>query len=263
MSEASVSSPVDPPPKPLRRHWRAGLSNLYQFLFGKGGLDCAFEAMFALAGPTIQREFDRFAADATGQRLLAERPRRDLNALLGDEDALSAMPKGSFADAYVEYMSQVGMGSSDDFLAAAGVEEKGARFGWSEDQIWFVRRMANSHDLFHVLAGYGRDIIGEVGVDAYTAGQIPLVPLRFLLAYLYMLKPSSPIAWPRFIYRCFRHGRSTPNLACVDYESIFELPLAEARRVAGVISADEAHPRGLPLPGKALLRIQTNIEGTS
>jgi len=36
---------------------------------------------------------------------------------------------------------------------------------------------ANSHDLFHVVAGYDRDVTGEVGVIAYTARQIPLLPL--------------------------------------------------------------------------------------
>ena len=141
--------------------------------------------MFALAGPTVGKEFERFAAHPTGQRLLAERPRRDLNALLADHERLATMPAGSFAAAYVDYMGGAGMGSSDYFLAAANLEEKAARFGWTEEQCWFVRRMANSHDLFHVLSGYDRTILGEIGVDAFTAGQIPLVPLKLLLAYLF------------------------------------------------------------------------------
>lgn len=245
----------------LRRQWRHGLVSLYRFIRGTGGLASAFEAMFALAGPTVQREFDRFAADPLGQRLLAERPRRELNQTLADRASLAAMPKGSFADAYLTYMGGQGMGSADYFLAAADLDEKGARFGWSEDQLWFVRRMSNSHDLFHVVSGYGRDIIGEVGVDAYTAGQIPLLPLRLLLLYFFFLKPSSPISWTRYVYRAFRHGRRTPSLACVDYESIFELPLAEARSVIGVMSMEEAHPDGLPIAGKWLRRIEQNISG--
>ena len=64
--------------------------------------------MFALAGPTVQKEFDRFAKDPVGKRLLAERPRRDLNELLSDRAALATMPKGSFADAYLIYMGAEG-----------------------------------------------------------------------------------------------------------------------------------------------------------
>ena len=80
--------------------------------------------------------------------------------------------------------------------------------------------MANSHDLFHIVAGYDRDITGEVGVVAYTAGQIPLLPLRMLLPYFFLLKPSEPIRWSRYVRDAYRHGRDTPSLACVDYERL-------------------------------------------
>jgi ubiquinone biosynthesis protein Coq4 len=158
-------------------------------------------------------------------------------------------------------MGGQGMASADYFLEAAKLEEKGARFGWTEDQLWFVRRMSNSHDLFHVVSGYDRSIIGEIGVDAYTAGQIPLLPLRLLLAYFFCLKPSSPIAWTRFVIRAFRHGRQTPSLACVDYEAIMALPLDEARRRMGVPSMEEAHPTGFPTLGKTLRRLERNLTG--
>jgi ubiquinone biosynthesis protein COQ4 len=249
------------PARRLRRQWRTGLSNLYRFVKGTGGLESAFEAMFALAGPTVEREFDRFARDPVGEKLLAERPRRDLNRLLADREALAAMPKGSFADAYLVYMGGQGMGSADYFLVAAGLEEKAARFGWSDDQLWFVRRMSNSHDLFHVVSGYDRDIIGEIGVDSFTAGQIPLLPLRLLLLYFFFLKPSSPFGWTRFVLRAFRHGQQTPSLACVDYEALFALPLDEARRRIGVMSLTAAHPGGFPARGKLLRRLERNLVG--
>ena len=154
--------------------------------------------------------------------LLAERPRRDLNALLSDREALAAMPVGSFADAYLRYLGGEDMGSAQYFLEAADLDEKARRFGWNEDQLWFVKRMANSHDLFHVITGYDRDVQGEVGIVAYTTGQIPLLPLRLLLAYLLVLKPPSrspgrascgdrivtaapPLRWPAWRTRiCFR-----------------------------------------------------------
>ena len=260
MSDATIPAPAPDPTGRLRRSWRVGLPSLVRFLAGGGrGLESAFEGMFALAGPTVQREFERFARDEFGQRLLAERPRRDLNAFLGDRATLAAMPKGSLADAYLDYMGGQGMGSADAFVQAAGLEEKAARFGWTDDQLWFVRRMANSHDLFHVIAGYGRDIIGEIGVNSYTAGQIPLLPLKFLLAYQALLKPSRPIEWLGFVRRAYRHGKLSPNLACVDYEAMFPLPLAEARRRIGVQSAQEAHPDGIPSPARTLLRIEGNL----
>jgi ubiquinone biosynthesis protein COQ4 len=244
-----------------RRDWSSGLSSLLRFIRGRGGLEDAFEGMLALAGPTVEREFQAFAAHPTGRAMLDERPRRELVRFLADRERLRAMPPGSMAAAYLDYMGGAGMGTAEAFLQAAGVEGKAARFGWSDDHLWFVRRMANGHDLFHVVAGYGRDVVGEVGVDAYTAGQMSMLPLRIFLGYLYLLKPSEPLAWTRFVSEAYRRGKRTPSLACVDYEALFPLPLEEARRQIGVPPLAEAHRRGFPSKGRWLDRIERNIEG--
>jgi ubiquinone biosynthesis protein COQ4 len=252
--------PVDLQTSPrLRREWGRGLRSLWRFVTTPSDLANSFEAMFALAGPTLDREFRKFAADPAGRAMLQESPRRDLNALLNDRAALATMPKGSFADAYLAYLGGEEMGSADYFLAAADLGTKARRFGWSDDQLWFVERMANSHDLFHIVAGYDRDVTGEVGVVCYTAGQIPLLPLRLLLPYFFVLKPSQPVAWGRYVRDAFRHGRHTPSLACVDYEALLPKPLDEARRAIGVPAQHEAHPRGIPKKGWLLDRIERNV----
>ena len=191
--------------------------------------------------------------------MLNENPRRDLNALLGNREALAAMPKGSFAHAYLEYLGGDQMGSSEYFLDAAGLDDKARRFGWNDDQLWFVKRMANSHDLFHVVTGYDRDVTGEVGIVCYTAGQIPLLPLRMLMPYFFVLKPSQPIRWGGFVLEAFRHGRETSSLACVDYEVLLPLPLDEARREIGMRSLQDAHPNGIPARGWLLDRVERNV----
>jgi ubiquinone biosynthesis protein COQ4 len=247
------------PGPPLRREWRHGLRCLWRFITTPSDLANSFEAMFALAGPTLDSEFRRFASDPVGRALLAERPRRDLNALLSDRPALAAMPPGSFAAAYLDYLGGEEMGSAEYFLEAAGLEDKARRFGWSDDQLWYVRRMANSHDLFHIVAGYDTDVTGEIGVIAYTAGQIPLLPLKLLLPYLLVLKPSEPIRWGRFVRDAYRHGRVTPSLGCVDYEALLEKPLEQARREIGVPTFAEAHPRGVPEKGWLLDRVERNV----
>ena len=243
----------------LRREWARGLRSLWRFITTPSDLANSFEAMFALAGPTIAKEFSRFAAHPVGKSLLEEEPRRDLNALLNDRAALAAMPKGSFAHAYLDYLGGEEMGSAEYFLEAALLDEKAQRFGWSQDQLWFVKRMANSHDLFHVIAGYDRSVTGEIGVIAYTAGQIPLLPLRLLLPYLAALKPSQPIRWLQFVWNAYCHGRDTAALTCVDYESLLPLPLQEARDRIGVPSMESVHPDGIPAKGWLLDRVERNV----
>jgi ubiquinone biosynthesis protein COQ4 len=254
--ELSTSSAPAPE---LQREWRHGLRSLLRFVTTPSDLANSFEAMFALAGPTLEREFRRFANHPVGRSMLEENPRRDLNALLSNRGALAAMSADSFAHAYVEYLGGEEMGSADYFLEAAGLDEKARRFGWSDDQLWFVKRMANSHDLFHVVAGYDRSITGEVGLVCYTAGQIPLLPLRMLLPYFSVLKPSQPIRWVRFVRNSYRHGRETPSLACVDYEALLPKPLAEARYAIGVRPLEEAHPNGIPGKGWLLDRIEQKV----
>ena len=245
--------------RPLRREWRHGLRCLARHITTPSDLENSFEVMFALAGPTVEREFRRFAEHPVGRAMLDEQPRRDLNALLSDRAALRAMPAGSFAHAYLEYLGDEGMGSAEYFLEAAGLDEKARRFGWSEDQLWYVRRMANSHDLFHLVGGYDRAITGEIGVICFTAGQIPLLPLRLLLPYLLTLKPSQPFRWSRYLRDAYRHGRDTPPLGCVDYEALLPKPLNEARREIGVATLAEAHPHGIPSPGWLLERVERNV----
>jgi ubiquinone biosynthesis protein COQ4 len=253
MQQGTISQPR------LRRHWFHGLRCLWRFITTPSDLANSFEAMFSLAGPTVEREFHRFAQHAVGRRLLAQRPRPDLNALLNDREALAAMPDGSFGRAYLHYLGGEAMGSAEYFLEAADLEDKARRFGWSEDQLWFVRYMANSHDLFHVISGYDRDVTGEVGVIAFTAGQIPLLPLRLLLPYFFILRPGEPRRWLQFLLDAYRHGRDTPPLACVDYAAMLAKPLGEIRREIGVRPLEEVHPNGIPAPGWLLRRIERNV----
>jgi len=219
----------------------------------------SFEAMLALAGPTVDRQFRNFANHPVGQRMLAKRPRPDLNALLTDRSALAAMPEGSFGRAYLDYLGGEEMGSAEYFLDAARLEDKAQRFGWSEDHLWFVRQMANSHDLFHIVSGYDRNITGEVGVIAYTAGQVPLLPLRLLLPYFLLLRPARPVRWVRFIWNAYRNGRDTPSLACVDYEDLLPKSLAEARQTIGAAALCDVHPEGIPEAGWLLHQVERNV----
>ena len=61
------------------------------------GVAHAFEAVFCLAGPTIERELKQFAAHPVGARLLEEKP--DLLDFIADKGRMAAMPAGSFGRA--------------------------------------------------------------------------------------------------------------------------------------------------------------------
>ena len=87
---AAGSAEASVPARRPRREWKRGLRGLARFVTTPSDLANSFDAMFSLAGPTLEREFRRFADHPVGRSMLAERPRRDLNALLGDHAALAA-----------------------------------------------------------------------------------------------------------------------------------------------------------------------------
>jgi len=195
----------------LRRDYPRSLRAALRWLrdpVSEGGVEAAFEMVFGLAGPTVQREFERFAADPVGRRLLEERP--NLVEALSEMESLAALPAGSFGRAYHEFMSDVGMAGAEEIPALGRIDELARRFGWSEEIAWFVGRMAGTHDVFHVLSGYGRDFAGEGANIAFTAGQFQLAPLWIQIAYA---NPWCGAAASS--YRCRGTKRSQrSNVAC-------------------------------------------------
>nr|MDJ0641320.1 Coq4 family protein [Erythrobacter sp.] len=73
------------------------------------------------------------------------------------------------AHAYCDFMESEG-------LSAAGLVEEAERLGrpkYPDLVEWFSERSRDTHDLFHVLTGYGRDALGEQCVLLFTHGQSP------------------------------------------------------------------------------------------
>ncbi len=206
------------------------------------GVSRAFEAVFSLAGPLVKKEFDVFAADPAGRRMLDERP--ILLNLLADTKKLAAMPEGSFGRAYHDFMSRMNVSDAKSFAELARVDDICERLGWSEEIAWFIERQSNSHDLFHVLSGYGSDLAGEGAVINFTYGQFPMPVLWPVLGTLAALRPRIGWRrWHRYLHEAYLRGARARPLVCVDYERDFPLPLDEVRRKYGIASIAEAHPR--------------------
>ncbi|TRD09949.1 hypothetical protein FGU71_13165 [Erythrobacter insulae] len=93
----------------------------------------------------------------------------NLPEILDDHETLRKTPKGSLAHAYCDFMETEG-------LSAAGLVAESEKLGRTKfpDLVqWFSERSRDTHDLFHVLTGYGRDALGEQCVLLFTHGQSP------------------------------------------------------------------------------------------
>ena len=106
-----------------------------------------------------------FVESEKGQRLMASEPY--LPDLLDDHSWIDKLPEDSVGHAYVSFMRREG-------LSAAGLVAEADKMGRPkfDDQVqWYANRLRDTHDLFHILTGYGRDALGEQCVLGFTYGQ--------------------------------------------------------------------------------------------
>lgn len=153
-----------------------------------------------------------------------------LPALLDDHAALRRLPPGSVAHAYCDFMEREG-------LTAQGLVDEFARFlgdrpDYSDQMSDYLNRMRDTHDLLHVLTGYGRDALGEQCVLAFTYSQQPTLG-NLLIAYAgaWEIRRVAPGKAPvlRAVREAQRLGKACPRVAELSIRELLAMPLDEAR----------------------------------
>ena len=107
--------------------------------------------------PQMEACLERFRADPDGAALLEER----YPPLQPDLERMQQLPSNSLGFQYAKLI--LGQGYDPDFFRPRPVE--------SEAQ-WLTQRIATTHDIHHVVAGFCTRPEGEAGVLAITAMQI-------------------------------------------------------------------------------------------
>lgn len=162
-----------------------------------------------------------------GEFLRATEPR--LPDILDDHAALRLTPKGSLGHAYCDFMEAEG-------LSAAGLVAEAESLGrtkYSDLVQWFMERSRDTHDLFHVLTGYGRDALGEQCVLLFTHGQSPSQG-HLLIGYAgaanikKMIKGSDAPVFGA-VRQAHRTGKGAPSLMAQSILELLTQPIDEVR----------------------------------
>ncbi|MFM5907756.1 MAG: Coq4 family protein [Novosphingobium sp.] len=227
---ARAATPVLVPGRPqirydLPRAWK----HFRELIRNKEDTTQVFQVFEALPWKGIYKEATAFLESAEGHALfMAE---HYLPALLDDHEALRRMPAGSLAHAYCDFMESEG-------LSAQGLVDEYDKFRSDrvplEDRFeWYFERMRDTHDLMHVLTGYGRDALGELCVLAFTYGQQPS-PAHLFLGYAggieirTRLKSKAPVLGA--VREGQRLGKACPRLVEQPILDLLPLPIEEVRR---------------------------------
>lgn len=193
-----------------------------------------FRIIDALSGNSGERMFQRFRRDPVGARILSEH--RSLLATLNDRAALAALPTGTLGRTYAEFVSREQI--SADGLVAASME--GERIDRGAERQLFGERLRDAHDLWHVVTGYGRDLVGEAALLAFSFAQTRNPGVGFIVAVAW-LKAGRGAA-RRLIVDGFRRGRRAAWLPAHDWEAALSLPLEAVRHQLRVEPAPAYEP---------------------
>lgn len=186
-----------------------------------------FALIEALSG---NRTPGKVARRLRGSRLLEERPA--ILAHLGDRASLARLAEGSLGRAYLRFVETEGI-TAEGLLAASARAE---RFSGGDPVVAYVReRLRDVHDLWHVVLGYGTDLVGEAAVLAFTFAQTRNAALGVLVG-VGLVKLSTAEA-RRVIIGALARGARAAWLPGEEWERLLPRPLEELRRALRVGAA--------------------------
>jgi ubiquinone biosynthesis protein COQ4 len=187
----------------------------------------------ALRGRSGQNQFNKFKASPVGAKILSQK--RRLADLLDDHAYLATLPENSLGRRYLAFMAQENLSAKGlkHATAAATNDLQTA----SEDVQIFADRTRDLHDLYHVIAGYGRDEIGEICVLAFSYPQQRLRSYA-VIAVFGALNFANRLARHKInpldvfaaVAQAHRHGKTAAWLPGQDIESMLPQDLDELRR---------------------------------
>ena len=205
------------------------LQHMRKLIADKESTEQFFHMMEALNGASLFRRFDDFLESLNGKERFSER--RYLPPILDDHSWIEALPENSLGRAYVSFMLR-------EELSAQGRVEESDTFrenakSYNDDFDWYSKRLRDSHDLFHILTGYGRDPLGEACLLGFTHPQHKargfLIVGAMASFEVKQRAPKGTKIWSAF-KEGRRNGKSAQVIAEHDLIALMHKPLEVARK---------------------------------
>ncbi len=218
MINAEVST-VDSHQQPQSRkettvvRWAKAMLALARLVRDPDDTQQVFEIGERVNGPSHRRLAGTMEASADGRWLMETQPSINAKTLA----QCHTFPQGTVGRAYADFM-QANRLSPELFQAPERGEGKKTRY--------VEQRMRQTHDLWHVLTGYGTDVPGELELQAFTYGQTgsPMSAL-IVLGGLSRFWSKTPALFRR-VRRAYRRGQRSAQLIQVAWEKRWQEPLA-------------------------------------
>ena len=189
-----------------------------------------FVVIRCLSGRSFDRLMRRVRKHPVGARIVKER--RNLIPLLSNREYLLGLPEDSLGHQYGRFTLAEQI--SAEGLAAASLVTRGGNAGPLGNQGLeaeaFGARLRDMHDLWHVVTGYSRDVLGELALLAFTYQQTRNRGIGYIVRNVErrMRKNGNP-ELGSFLREARERGRGADFLPAADWEALLERPLEEVR----------------------------------
>lgn len=156
-----------------------------------------------------------------GRRMLSERPSLEAKDL--DLAALERLPEGTLGHEYARYYRDNKISPFETTLEL------------KNDIDYIGKRYRETHDVLHLLTGYGTDVVGEMELQAYALGNLGIHTAKLILLFgtLGQLKePQSGVErsdYLRRVWAAYYRGRRAPLFLDFWFEHHWESPVATLR----------------------------------
>lgn len=219
---------IDPArPKQRRRPLKAW-RHMQKLIADKEDTEQVFHIIEALNGTSTERDLMQFMDTENGPKILAERP--DLPPMLDNHGPLERLPEGTVGRAYIAFMRREGLSAAG--LVAESQKHRDLHENFDDDYLWYINRLRDTHDLYHVLSGYGRDALGEAALLGYTHGQHGGMGVSFI-AYMGSRQIKKHVPREARIDDVVKEGRENGKAAKriidQDIEALLREPIDQAR----------------------------------
>lgn len=187
-----------------------------------------FHIIEATKGRKSHAQARAFVTSPEGRRMMAEGV--DLPNMLDDHARWADCGPDTVAAHYIAFMKREG-------LSAAGLVAESHKWAPPEnlpqDQTqWYFDRLRDTHDLFHVLTGYGRDALGEASLLGFSYEQNHNKGILFIAyAGARQIKKVSGTKAPLFaaIKEGRALGRAAAKIAHQDIAALMREDISAAR----------------------------------
>jgi ubiquinone biosynthesis protein Coq4 len=228
---------------PERNLWAAARDGVVWLLgpVSERGASRGFRISLHMGGRAVHERRLAMREHPIGRRLLDERP--NLCDALNDMPALAALPEGSLGRTFHTFMDHpetipgymlAGLIYRDDWFDSVPMDE---------ELRWAYERWIQTHDLMHVVSGYGAEIAGE-GLNIYFTGGYNLgISWRttfwspFGLAPRLMRPNIGKHRWHAYLREAWERGTAARHhlpFESVPWEELLPQPLADARATLGL-----------------------------